>query len=145
MRGGTENVYGIVGLAKAFQIAHQDMSKNREQITELKQYMIDQLLENIPGIEFNGETDPDKSLFKVLNVSFPETDLAEMLLFNLDIAGISVSGGSACSSGTNIGSHVLTVIGASDVRPAVRFSFSKYNNREEIDYVIQQLKDIFSK
>jgi cysteine desulfurase len=145
MRGGTENIYGIVGLAKAFQIAHQDMSKNREQITELKQYMIDQLLENIPGIEFNGETDPDKSLFKVLNVSFPETDLAEMLLFNLDIAGISVSGGSACSSGTNIGSHVLTGIRASEVRPAVRFSFSKYNNRQEIDYVIEQLKDIFSK
>lgn len=145
MRGGTENVHGIVGLAKAFQMAYQEMEKNREQILDLKQYMIDQLLENIPGVEFNGETDPDKSIFKVLNVSFPETDVAEMLLFNLDIAGISVSGGSACSSGTNIGSHVLAGIGASEVRPSVRFSFSKYNTRQEIDYVIEQIKDIFRK
>ncbi|MDB5121734.1 MAG: iscS 2 [Sphingobacteriales bacterium] len=145
MRGGTENVYGIVGLAKAFQMAYQDMDKNQEHILDLKKYMVNQLLENIPGIEFNGEMDTDKSLYKILNVSFPETDVAEMLLFNLDISGISVSGGSACSSGTNIGSHVLTGIGASDVRPAVRFSFSKYNTRQEIDYVMNHLKEIFRK
>lgn len=145
MRGGTENVYGIIGLAKAFQMAYQDMEKNREHMLDLKNYMIDQLTKNISGIEFNGEIDQDKSLYKILNVSFPETDLAEMLLFNLDIAGVSVSGGSACSSGTNIGSHVLTAIGASEVRPSVRFSFSKYNTREEIDFVIDQLKEIFRK
>ena len=105
--------------------------------------MMQQLLEQIPGISFNGETDADRSLYTVLNVSFPEmTDMGDMLLFNLDIAGISASGGSACSSGTNIGSHVLTAIGASPVRPSVRFSFSKYNTKEEVDYVVAKVRDI---
>jgi cysteine desulfurase len=141
MRGGTENVYGIVGLAKALEIAYAEMEEHHQYIQELKSYMMDQLRINIPGIEFNGETDPEKSLYTVLNVSFPEMDMAEMLLFNLDIAGISASGGSACSSGTNIGSHVLNGIQANPNRPAVRFSFSKYNSKEEIDYVIVKLKE----
>ena len=144
MRGGTENLYGIVGLAKALELAYQDMDKNRLHLTDLKNYMVGELVKYIAGIEFNGETDLEKSLPKVLNVSFPETDLAEMLLFNLDIAGISVSGGSACSSGTNIGSHVLAGIGASETRPSVRFSFGKFNTMEEIDFVIEKLKQIFS-
>lgn len=142
MRGGTENVYGIVGLAKALEIAYEHMDEHQEYIQSLKSYMMEKLRENIPGIEFNGETDPDKSLYTVLNVSFPEMEMAEMLLFSLDIAGISASGGSACSSGTNIGSHVLTGIGANPARPAVRFSFSKYNSREEVDYVIEKIKEI---
>jgi cysteine desulfurase len=142
MRGGTENVYGIVGLAKALEIAYAEMEEHQEYIQGLKSYMINQLRVNIPGIEFNGETDPEKSLYTVLNVSFPEMDMAEMLLFSLDIAGISVSGGSACSSGTNIGSHVLNGIQANPNRPAVRFSFSKYNSKEEIDYVINKLKEL---
>jgi cysteine desulfurase len=118
------------------------MEEHQEYIQGLKSYMINQLRVNIPGIEFNGETDPEKSLYTVLNVSFPEMDMAEMLLFSLDIAGISVSGGSACSSGTNIGSHVLNGIQANPNRPAVRFSFSKYNSKEEIDYVITKLKEL---
>jgi cysteine desulfurase len=142
MRGGTENVYGIVGLAKALEIAYAEMEEHQEYIQGLKSYMINQLRVNIPGIEFNGETDPEKSLYTVLNVSFPEMDMAEMLLFSLDIAGISASGGSACSSGTNIGSHVLNGIQANPNRPAVRFSFSKYNSKEEIDYVINKLKEL---
>ena len=142
MRGGTENVYGIVGLAKAVEIAYAEMEEHQEYIQGLKSYMINQLRVNIPGIEFNGETDPEKSLYTVLNVSFPEMDMAEMLLFSLDIAGISASGGSACSSGTNIGSHVLNGIQANPNRPAVRFSFSKYNSKEEIDYVINKLKEL---
>ena len=142
MRGGTENVYGIVGLAKALEIAYAEMEEHQEYIQGLKTYMINQLRKNIPGIEFNGETDPEKSLYTVLNVSFPEMEMAEMLLFSLDIAGISVSGGSACSSGTNIGSHVLNGIQANPNRPAVRFSFSKYNSKEEIDYVISKLKEL---
>jgi len=142
MRGGTENVYGIVGLAKALEIAYAEMDEHQEYIQGLKSYMIDQLRINIPGIEFNGEIDPEKSLYTVLNVSFPEMDMAEMLLFSLDIAGISASGGSACSSGTNIGSHVLNGIQANPNRPAVRFSFSKYNSKEEIDYVIAKLKEL---
>ncbi|MDB5116238.1 MAG: iscS 2 [Mucilaginibacter sp.] len=144
MRGGTENVYGIVGLAKALELAYADMDQHREYIQGLKTYMIAQLKENIPGVEFNGEIDADKSLYTVLNVSFPETELADMLLFNLDISGISASGGSACSSGTDIGSHVLTAIGASSTRPSVRFSFSKYNTKEEIDYVIAKVRELFA-
>ncbi|MEJ7693977.1 cysteine desulfurase family protein [Daejeonella sp.] len=142
MRGGTENVYGIVGLAKSLEIAYNQMEQHQQYIHSLKLYMIEQLQENIPGIEFNGEIDPGKSLYTVLNVSFPAMDMAEMLLFSLDIAGISASGGSACSSGTNIGSHVLNGIQADPDRPAVRFSFSKYNTKEEIDFVVEKLKEI---
>lgn len=144
MRGGTENVYGIAGLAKALEMAYADMEQHRQHIQGLKSYMKDQLIVAIPGIKFNGETGEDKSLYTVLNVSFPETDMADMLLFNLDIAGISASGGSACSSGTDIGSHVLTGIGASSTRPSVRFSFSKYNTKDEIDFVVNKVRDLFA-
>ena len=120
MRGGTENVYGIVGQAKALELAYAKMDEHCEHIQALKAYMIQQLKANIPGVEFNGETDPEKSLYTVLNVSFPCTDLADMMLLNLDIAGISASGGSACSSGTDIGSHVLNAIGSQASRPSVR-------------------------
>jgi len=142
MRGGTENLYGIAGLAKALEIAYREMDEHAAYIQELKSYMINQLQQHVPGIEFNGETDPSKSLYTVLNVSFPEMEMADMLLFSLDIAGISCSGGSACSSGTNIGSHVLEGIGANPNRPAVRFSFSKLNTKEEIDYVVAKLAEL---
>ena len=145
MRGGTENVYGIIGLGKALEMAYEEMNAHQEHIQGLKTYMKEQLIEHVSGIEFNGETDPEKSLYTVLNVSFPEMEMAEMLLFSLDIAGISASGGSACSSGTNIGSHVLNGIQANANRPAVRFSFSKLNTKEEIDYVIQKVKELCHK
>ena len=142
MRGGTENVYGIVGLAKALENAYAHMDEHQAYIQGLKDHMIASLQAEIPGIQFNGETDPEKSLYTVLNVSFPEMDMADMLLFNLDIAGISASGGSACSSGSNIGSHVLTGINADANRPSIRFSFSKYNTKEELDFVVSKLKTI---
>lgn len=142
MRGGTENVYGIVGLAKALSIAYEEMQAHHSHIQSLKSYMIEQLTENIPGIQFNGNTAPDKSLYTVLNVSFPPSEMGEMLLFSLDIAGISASGGSACSSGSNVGSHVLTGIKADPARAAVRFSFSKFNTKEEIDTVIAKLQEL---
>jgi len=142
MRGGTENVYGIVGLAKAFEIAHEHMDDHRMHIQNLKSYLINRLQAEIPGVLFNGEIDPEKSLYTVLNVSFPEMDMGDMLLFNLDINGISASGGSACSSGSNIGSHVLNEINANVTRPSVRFSFSKHNTREELDYVVDKVKHI---
>ncbi|HZY39371.1 MAG TPA: cysteine desulfurase family protein [Mucilaginibacter sp.] len=142
MRGGTENIYGIVGLAKALEIAYSEMDQHQQYIQGLKSYMIAQLAEKVPGISFNGETDPAKSLYTVLNVSFPEMEMADMLLFNLDIAGISASGGSACSSGTDIGSHVLGAIGANPARPSVRFSFSKYNTKEEIDYTVAKVREL---
>ncbi len=144
MRGGTENVYGIVGLAKAMELAYEEMDAHRKHIQSLKDHMIAELKKHIPGVSFHGEIEADNSLYTVLNVSFPEMEMTEMLLFNLDIAGISASGGSACSSGTNIGSHVLKGIGSDANRPAVRFSFSKLNTLAEIDFVIEQLKKIFA-
>jgi cysteine desulfurase len=140
MRGGTENVYGIIGLAKAFEIANQHMEEHQRHIKELKQYMIDQLKKHIPDVRFNGEIG-DASLYTVLNVSFPPSSKAEMLLFNLDIKGIAASSGSACSSGSQVGSHVLRAIGCPMNRPAIRFSFSKYNTKEEIDYTIEKIKE----
>jgi cysteine desulfurase len=142
MRGGTENVYGIVGLAKALSIAYEEMQAHHTHIQSLKSYMIEQLTEKIPGIQFNGNTAPDKSLYTVLNVSFPPSEMGEMLLFSLDIAGISASGGSACSSGSNVGSHVLTGIKADPARAAVRFSFSKFNTKAEIDTVVAKLQEL---
>ena len=103
---------------------------------------MDELKRAIPGIGFNGKTSADESLYTVLNVSFPKMEMPDMLLFNLDISGISASGGSACSSGSNIGSHVLSGIGADSSSPAVRFSFSKYTSKEEIDFVINKIKEL---
>jgi cysteine desulfurase len=143
MRGGTENLYGIVGLAKAFEIAYRNMDIDRVYILELKSFMIQELRKVIPTAEFHGETSPENSLYTVLNVSFPPVEIADMLLFNLDIAGISASGGSACSSGSNIGSHVLRAIGADPERPAIRFSFSKFNTKAEILYTVERLKELF--
>jgi cysteine desulfurase len=143
MRGGTENIYGIIGLAKALDIAYSEMEHHHQHIQALKTYLMEQLIEQVPGVQFNGETSADKSLYTVLNVSFPDTDMADMLLFNLDIAGISASGGSACSSGTDIGSHVLSGIGASPTRPSVRFSFSKYSTKEEVDFTLTKIRELF--
>lgn len=142
MRGGTENVYGIAGIARALEIAYRDMEEHHVYIQGLKSYMINELSNAIPDIQFNGCTDPNRSLYTVLNVSLPCTEMADVLLFNLDIMGISASGGSACSSGSDIGSHVLTGIKVDSARPSVRFSFCKWNTKEEIDFVVEKLKEI---
>lgn len=142
MRGGTENLYGIVGLGKAMEIAMRDLSEHQKHISEVKNYMIEQLIQAIPGVEFNGSCQED-SLYTVLNVRLPHTDKAEMLLFDLDIKGVSASGGSACTSGSDVGSHVLRGIGVDVTRPSVRFSFSKYNTKEEVDYAVNALKEIY--
>ncbi|MBK9048395.1 MAG: cysteine desulfurase [Bacteroidetes bacterium] len=141
MRGGTENVYGIVGLAKALEIAYRDLEHDRKHMTDLKNYMAERLRSEIPGISFNGDIS-EGNLFTVLNVSFPPSEMSEMMLFNLDIAGIAASGGSACSSGSNVGSHVLKAMNVSPDRPAVRFSFSRFNTQEEVDYCVEKLKEI---
>jgi cysteine desulfurase len=143
MRGGTENVYGIIGLAKALELAYENLEAHKKHILALKEYMAKSLTESIPGILFNGDC-MGTSLYTVLNVSFPVTDFAEMLLFNLDIAGIAVSGGSACSSGSEEPSHVLKALGADDARPSVRFSFSKFNKKEEIDFALEKLRELYS-
>jgi cysteine desulfurase len=140
LRGGTENVYGIIGLAKALEIAYRDMNKHIDDIRSLKSYMIDRLKENIPNVSFNGDSENlDRSLYTVLSVSLPESDENGMLLFNLDLQGISASGGSACSSGAASGSHVLSALYPESKRGAVRFSFSKYNTKDEIDVVVKKL------
>jgi cysteine desulfurase len=141
MRAGTENLYGIVGLAKALQLATDNYEKESSYIKNLKQYMAEQLQKNIEGISFNGDT-LGQSLYTVLNVGFPLTAKSEMLLMNLDIHHICASGGSACSSGADIGSHVIHAIDHQPNRVAVRFSFSKYNTTEEIDKVIEKLKEL---
>lgn len=143
MRAGTENVYGIMGLSKALDLAYEDLERDAKYILELKNYMIAKLKDCFPGVQFNGDAEGE-SLYTVLNVCFPETDKKEMLLFNLDIEGIAVSGGSACSSGSDIGSHVLTSIGSDPNRPSVRFSFCKNNTKEEIDFTIDRLQQIYS-
>lgn len=145
MRGGTENVYGIIGLAKALELAYSHMEEHKKQIESVKAYMIQQLTRHIEGVEFNGTSaDLDQSLYTVLSASLPPSDDNDMLLFNLDINGISASGGSACSSGSNIGSHVLTAIGSNPQRGAVRFSFSRFNTKEDVDYVITKLSEILA-
>lgn len=143
MRGGTENLYGIIGLAKAMEICFNELDEHQKHIMGLKDYMREELTKAIPGIAFNGETSHEKSLYTVLNCCFPNHPDAEMLLFNLDIAGIAASGGSACSSGSNQGSHVLRGLGIDMTRPSVRFSFSKYNTKEEIDFVVNKLAELF--
>ncbi len=143
MRGGTENVYGIVGMAKALEIAYSGMNEHRQHIESLKGRMITKLRQNIEDIQFNGDSDNlEKSLYTVLNVAFPPSDEGDMFIFNLDINKISVSGGSACTSGSDIGSHVLTALNVPSDRPSVRFSFSKYNTVEEVDFVVEKLVEM---
>ena len=141
MRGGTENVYGIVGLAKALELANAELNARVAHISDIRQYLKERLLEEFEDIRFNGDCDGD-SLYTVLNVAFPPNPKNEMLLLSLDIAGISCSGGSACSSGSEKGSHVLEAISADPARKSIRFSFSHYNTRKEADFVVEKLKTI---
>ena len=143
MRAGTENIYGIVGFAKALEIATARYDEDSAYVKSLKGYMAEQLTQKFPGIIFNGDTN-GSSLYAVLNVSFPMTERSDMLLFNLDMAGICVSGGSACTSGANSVSHVIKAIyngHAADMVP-IRFSFSRHNTKEEVDAVVEKLKEL---
>jgi len=143
MRGGTENTYGIIGLAKAMEIAYREMDEHTAHIQGLKSRMINQLREQIPGVAFNGDSaNLQRSLYTVLSVSLPESEENGMLLFNLDLQGISASGGSACSSGATTGSHVLGALYPESQRGAVRFSFSKYNTEADVDYAVSKLAEI---
>lgn len=143
IRGGTENVYGILGMEKAVELAYAQLEQHQNHIRGIKEYMMQRLKNEIPGIDFNGETNPDRALYTVLNVRFPKCEMDnEMLLFNLDIAGIAASAGSACSSGSHTGSHVLHTIGVPAGHNSVRFSFSRYNTKEEADYVVDKIKEI---
>jgi cysteine desulfurase len=141
MRAGTENIYGIVGLAKALELANENMAVETTHIKKVRDYMKEQLVKEIPGVYFNGDTD-GQSLYTVLSVAFPKSEKSEMLLFNLDINNICASGGSACTSGADAGSHVIRAITHNPNQVTVRFSFCKYNNTEEVDTVVNKLKEI---
>ena len=143
LRGGTENLYGIAGLAKALEIANEDIDGHQQHVQGLKSYMIEQLQSKFESIDFHGDIRPEKSLYTVVNVCFPSTPKAAMLLFTLDLKGVACSGGSACSSGSNKGSHVLEGIQADTSRPNVRFSFSRYSTKEEIDYAVKTVVKVF--
>lgn len=143
MRGGTENVYGIVGLSEALTLAYENMATHKEKIIALKSHMIESLKQKVKGVKFNGlSSDLDNSLYTVLNASIPNVDDQQMFLFNLDINNIAASAGSACSSGSDSGSHVLKEIKTEEGFVNVRFSFSKYNSIEEVDYVINKIVEI---
>jgi cysteine desulfurase len=141
MRAGTENLYGIVGFAKALELANAQYAEDSKYISGLKLYMMEELTGKVKGVAFNG--DPlGNSLYTVLNVSFPKTEKSEMLLFNLDINNICASGGSACTSGAEQGSHVIRAINNNPNQVAVRFSFSRYNTKEEVDTVVGRLGEM---
>lgn len=141
MRAGTENIYGIVGFAKALELAHENYEEDSAYIGTLKYYMHDELKKDIPGVAFNGDV-LGRSLYTLLSVSFPKTEKSEMILYNLDIHHICASGGSACTSGADAGSHVIRAINNNPNQVTVRFSFSKFNTKEEVDIVVKQLKEL---
>jgi cysteine desulfurase len=145
MRGGTENLAGIVGLVTALDLANQDIEAHQKHVQGIKSHMIKELREIFPDISFHGEIEEDKSLYTVLNVCFPRTDKSAMLLFTLDLKGVAVSGGSACTSGAAKGSHVLEGIDADMTKPNVRFSFSRYTTLQEVDFALEQIKVIYDR
>ena len=141
MRAGTENLYGIVGFAKALELATAQQEEDTAYIGTLKYYMHEQLKLHIPSVGFNGDA-LGNSLYTVLSANFSKTEKSEMLLFNLDINHICASGGSACTSGVEAGSHVIRAINNNPNRVTVRFSFCKHNTKEEVDQVVAKLKEI---
>ncbi|MFA6924790.1 MAG: cysteine desulfurase family protein [Bacteroidales bacterium] len=141
MRAGTENIAGIAGMVKALEIAYNDNEKNMLHIKNLKDYLIQQLKNNFEDIVFNGDCE-ERGLYNLINISFPKTEKSEMIIYNLDIAGIAVSSGSACTSGVNKPSHVLKALNYDANRPIIRVSLSKYNTKNEIDFFVEKLREI---
>ncbi|MFT5998572.1 MAG: cysteine desulfurase [Neolewinella sp.] len=137
MRGGTENIYGIVGLATALEKAIVEREGWATKIKALKEHFHTALQAKYPEVTFNG--DLENSHYKVLSVSFPESPKGDLLLMNLDLNGISASGGSACSSGIDVGSHVIGHLHPDSKRHTIRFSFSHHNTMEQADYVVEKL------
>jgi cysteine desulfurase len=139
MRAGTENLYGIIGMARALELAYENLEARRERTQKVRDYLREQLETSFPEILVNG--DPENGHYKVLSVAFPPSDKTEMLLFNLDIAGVCVSGGSACSSGSNVGSHVIAALASvPEDYTTIRFSLSHLNTEEEVDFVMEKLR-----
>jgi cysteine desulfurase len=142
-RSSTENVHGILGMDKAFEIASKSLEKDKESMNSLKVFFMDELLKLHPNIRFNGQSSNlEKSSCTILNVLLPIKN--EMLLFSLDLHGIAVSGGSACQSGSNAGSHVLSeILDAKDEDfTSIRFSFSRFSTKQDIEYTLQKIKEL---
>ena len=138
MRGGTENTAGIIGMAKALELSYEHLESRRSKIMEVRNLLKYKLLEQFQDIDFIGDTEGGN--YKILNVSFPPSAKSELMVFNLDIAGVSASGGSACSSGAEGGSHVLDALEIDPSRKCIRFSFSHLNTDTDILFLIEKLK-----
>lgn len=144
MRGGTENIYGIVGMAKALELCFEEVEEHHKYVSDLKQYMADTLEKRFPDIRFNGDCRSEESLYTVLNVTLPKTSQSDMMLFLLDLEGVACSGGSACSSGASKGSHVLEAIGALVPNcPSIRFSFSRLTTKDEVDWALSKVEQCY--
>jgi len=143
MRGGTENLIGIIGLAKALDLAMEHQEEHAAHIRSLKEQMVVELRASIPGVEFNAGSDTEASLYTVLSVNFPKHKKNGMLLFLLDLDGVACSGGSACSSGSTQPSHVLSALGCqADGRSSIRFSFSRLTTEDCIHHATQAVARI---
>lgn len=143
-RAGTENIYGIIGMSKAMDLAYENLEKHYEHIAGLKRLMIAELKTAIPGVAFNGQSGSDESLYTVLSVNFPDTEIASMMLFRLDIEGVACSGGSACASGNTAGSSVLEQVKKVNKGPNIRFSFSRYNTEADIKSCVHKLAQLMT-
>lgn len=145
LRAGTQAVYAIAGMAEALKLSYQKLDKERDYISHLKAYFKEQLVQAIPGVKFNGNCGKlEQSTYTLLNVCLPlSAEKAMLLLFQLDLKGIACSKGSACQSGSEGGSHVLNeILSDEDLgKPSIRFSFSSFNKKEEVDYVVAVLKE----
>lgn len=148
-RAGTEAFHNIVGLEEAFVSSYDNIDDEIAYVSGLKSYFVAAIRENIPSATFNGHSgNLDKSTYTLVNVCLPiDTQKALMLLFHLDLKGIACSKGSACQSGSDSGSHVLNeILSEEDLKkPSLRFSFSKYNTKEELDYVVGVLGEFVGK
>lgn len=145
LRAGTESVHNIVGMSKALELAHRNLEKESEYVKDLKKYAISKINKFLPESHFNGNCDKDdKSSYNLINVNLPVSpDKKDFLDFQLDLRGIACSKGSACQSGSDKGSHVLKLVVPSEIknRPSLRFSFSSFNNKKEIDFLIQTIRE----
>lgn len=145
VRGGTESTHNIVGLAKAMDLAHADLAGHQSHVRALKARMADGLRTAFADVRFNGDSDREDRLYTVLNVSFPPHPKSGMALFLLDLEGVACSGGSACSSGATLGSHVLRALEFHDPnRASLRFSFGRYTTEEEVDYALGAIQRVFA-
>jgi len=142
LRAGTENITGIIGMSKAAVIAYNNLIEDRKAIEAVKNHLRTALIAHLPGISFNGAQGADQ-LFTILSASFPPHPNNELLLFQLDLRDICASGGSACTSGSDTGSHVINAIKGRPLGKTVRFSFSKYNTLAEADRVIEVVREIY--